>query len=181
MAIIISKSGKNAVRVERSVIQEEDYLQRYIYDNPESLPMHELKENLRLLILLREFPVPSGYIDALGVDQDGEIYIIETKLYKNPDKRLVLAQMLDYGASLWKNFGDGDQFINQLEQELTKSAGVGLGPRLCEFFGLAPENLGSYLQSLKEVLKKGSFRFVVLMDRLDDRLKDLISFVNANS
>jgi hypothetical protein len=181
MSIIISKDGCNATRVERTVIHEEDYLQRYIHDNPESLPLHELKEDMRLLILVREFAVPSGYIDALGVDADGEIYIIETKLYKNPDKRLVLAQMLDYGASLWKNFSDSNQFIEQLEREAAKHFGVGLAPKLSEFFGFAPEAVPGYLQLLKDVVSKGMFRFVVLMDRIDDRLKDLISFVNANS
>jgi hypothetical protein len=50
----------------------------------------------------RAFPTNSGPIDALGINKDGEIYIIETKLYKNPDKRLVVAQVLDYGASLWQ-------------------------------------------------------------------------------
>lgn len=40
-------------------------------------------------------------IDAVALDQNGDIYLIETKLYKNPDKRQVIAQVLDYGASLW--------------------------------------------------------------------------------
>lgn len=60
------------------------------------------------MILAREFPTGSGAIDALGVDQDGELYLIETKL------------------------------------------------------------------------EAGSFRFVVLMDRLEPRLKDLIAFINRN-
>jgi RecB family endonuclease NucS len=54
--------------------------------------------------LAREFSTKSGPIDALGVDKDGELYLIETKFYKNPDKRTVVAQVLDYGASLWSNF-----------------------------------------------------------------------------
>ncbi len=181
MSIIISKSGKNATRLERSVIQQEDYLQKYIYDNPESLPLHELKEGLRLLILTREFSVPSGFIDALGVDADGNIYVIETKLYKNPDKRLVIAQMLDYGASLWRSYNDPGLFIDQLEQGVTKSFGVGLGPKLCEFYQFETEAIADYLEVLKQNVKNGAFRFVVLMDKMDDRLKDLISFVNSNS
>jgi hypothetical protein len=181
MSVIISKSGKNATRLERSVIQQEDYLQKYIYDNPESLPLHELKEGLRLLILTREFAVSSGYIDALGVDEEGNIYVIETKLYKNPDKRLVIAQMLDYGASLWRSYADPGLFVDQLEQEVTKGFGLGLGPKLCEYYGFEAETISGYLDGLKQNVKNGAFRFVVLMDKMDDRLKDLISFVNSNS
>ena len=33
MAIIVSKNGKDAVRVEKSPVEKEDYLQEYIYDS----------------------------------------------------------------------------------------------------------------------------------------------------
>lgn len=76
-------------------------MQNYIQENPEALPVYEIREDIRLFIIAREFPTKSGPIDALGIDKDGEVYIIETKLYKNPDKRLVVAQVLDYGAAVW--------------------------------------------------------------------------------
>lgn len=179
MSIIISRSGRNAERLERTVIQQENYLQEYIHANPASLPLHEIKEDLRLLILAREFPTDSGPIDALGVDADGDLYVIETKLYKNQDKRKVIAQMLDYGASLWS--ADADQFISRLEVVTTAGFDVGLGPKLRDFFGIDEEEILAYLDTLKQNVAGGRFRFVVLMDRLDDRLKDLISFVNTNS
>ncbi|MBM3710463.1 MAG: hypothetical protein FJW61_08605 [Actinobacteria bacterium] len=49
--------------------------------------MHELKENIKFFIAAREFPTNSGLIDALGIDNDGDIYLIEIKLFKNADKR----------------------------------------------------------------------------------------------
>ena len=100
MSIIISRQGKNARRLQRTSIQQEEYLQAYIHNNPDVLPLDELKDNLRLLILAREFNTASGPIDALGVDADGEIYIIEAKLDKNADRRRIIAQALDYGAAL---------------------------------------------------------------------------------
>src|SRR4030043_1232462 len=114
MAIIISKNGKDAVKVDKSDFQLEDKLQQYIYDNPESIPLYDIKEDIRLLILAREFATKSGPIDALGIDKDGEIYLVETKLYKNPDKRTVVAQVLDYGASLWSNYRDFNDFIDKI-------------------------------------------------------------------
>jgi hypothetical protein len=118
MAIIISKNGKDAKRIDQSRFEKEAHLQKYIYDNPETIPLYDIKEDIKLLILAREFPTESGPIDAIGIDKDGEIYLVETKLYKNPDKRLVVAQVLDYGASLWRSGLGFDDFIGNLNQEV---------------------------------------------------------------
>ncbi|OGF74274.1 hypothetical protein A2W57_00775 [Candidatus Giovannonibacteria bacterium RIFCSPHIGHO2_02_43_16] len=181
MAIIISKKGKNAQRIEKSNFEKEDYLQQYIYDNPESIPLYDIKEDIRLLILAREFPTNSGPIDAIGVDKDGEIYLIETKLYKNPDKRYVVAQVLDYGAALWSEGLDFDEFSRRLDEEVNKKLKIPLRERLKEFFELGDEEAVSLLENIRQNLNKGNFRFVVLMDKLHDQLKDLIIFINENS
>jgi hypothetical protein len=181
MSIIISKDGKNAQRLDRTVIEREQYLQEYIHQNPESLPLYEISEDLRLLILAREFPTGSGPIDAVGIDQYGNVYVIETKLYKNADKRLVLAQVLDYGASLWRTYGDGSEFIGRLEATVGKTFGVTLTEKVQDFYSTEAETVTAILQNVTQNLTNGNFRFVVLMDRLEDRLKDLIMFVNQNS
>jgi hypothetical protein len=181
MAIIISKNGKGAVKVDKSSFELEDHLQQYIYNNPETIPLYDIQEDIRLLILAREFTTPSGSIDALGVDKDGEIYLVETKLYKNPDKRPVVAQVLDYGASLWSHFSDFNDFITQINFHLTKDFKVGLNQRIRDFFGLPTEEIDTLLENIKQNLRSGNFKFVVLMDHLHDRLKDLIIFLNNNS
>jgi hypothetical protein len=171
MSIIISKQGKNARRLQRTSIHQEEYLQAYVHNNPDVLPLDELKDNLRLLILAREFDTASGPIDALGVDADGEIYIIEAKLDKNADRRRVIAQALDYGAALWAS-------PERLMQQLSGSE---WRTRLTEFLGGGEEVTAAHLAAVQQNAAAGRFWFVVLMDRLDDRLRDLISFVNANS
>lgn len=181
MAIIISKSGKNAQKVERSRIEQEDYLQQYIYDNPEVVPIYDIKEDIRLLILAREFSTHSGPIDAIGIDKDGEIYIIETKLYTNPDKRTVVAQTLDYGAALWRHSNDFDAFTATLNQSVQKVFGMTLSEKIGAFFGLSAEEIAGLLERVKTNLADGVMHFVILMDLLDDRLKDLVLYVNQNS
>lgn len=171
MSIIISKQGKNARRLQRTSIQQEEYLQAYVHNNPDVLPLDELKDNLRLLILAREFNTASGPIDALGVDTDGEIYIIEAKLDKNADRRRIIAQALDYGAALWAS-------PEILMQQLSGSE---WRTRLTEFLGGDEAVTAAHLAAVQQNAAAGRFWFVVLMDRLDDRLRDLISFVNANS
>jgi hypothetical protein len=44
MAIIISKNGANARRVEMTPFSKEGYLQEYIHDNPESIPIYDIEE-----------------------------------------------------------------------------------------------------------------------------------------
>lgn len=181
MAIIISKNGKNAQKIDESAFTQEDYLQKYIYNNPESLPLYEIKEDIRLLIVSREFPTNSGPIDALGIDKDGEIYIIETKLYKNPDKRLVIAQVLDYGASLWRGYNDSNEFLSIIDNQINKKFNVSLNQKLEEFFNIIDEDVATLKENIKSNLNDGNFRFVVLMDKLHNKLKDLIIFINQNS
>lgn len=179
MTIIISKNGKDAKKVESSGFDYEDNLQAYIDDNPNAIPMYEIKEDARVLVLAREFSTQSGPIDALGIDQDGEIYIIETKLYKNSDKRTVCAQALDYGASLWKSSVDFSDFIYQIDNYLSKKEGTNCVDKIKSFFEL--ESADDLLERVKDNLNHGNFKFIVLMDQLDNRLKDLILFINENS
>ncbi len=133
MPIIVSRDGRNAQKVLESGVADEDYLQRFVADNPDSLPIEDIKENVRLMVIGREFDTPSGPIDILAVDDDGDIYIIETKLYKNADKRLVLAQVLDYGAALWRGYTDPTKFISDVDTFMIRRTGNGL-PHDCYSF-----------------------------------------------
>lgn len=181
MSIIISKNGANAVKVEKSDFEKEDYLQQYIYENPESIPLYEIKEDIRLLILAREFPTNSGPIDAIGIDKYGDLYVVETKLFRNADKRTVVAQALDYGAALWKHARDFNEFTAILNNSTQKYFKLGLNDKIQEFFGITPDETLELLETAKRNLDDGVLRFVVLMDKMDDRLRDLILYVNQNS
>jgi hypothetical protein len=181
MSIIISSNGSNAVRVNKASFDKEKFLQEYIYANPESIPLYDIKEDIRLLVLAREFPTNSGPIDAIGIDGSGELYIIETKLYTNADKRTVIAQALDYGASLWNHSNDFNEFLATLDEHTQKVFKLKTTEKIKEFFALDDESVDQVVEKAKRNLNDGVFHFVVLMDRIDDRLKDLIRFVNQNS
>ncbi len=180
MAMIVSRNGKDAKKVERLSIKDENYLQEYIHKNPESIPLYDIKEDLRLLILAREFPTDTGPVDALGFDCDGEIYLVETKLYRNPDKRQVVAQVLDYGASLWDPT-DASGFMNEIEAHVGKTFHVTLRQKLKDFFEIDDERTELLLDNARQNFLGGKFRFVVLMDALHAQLKNLVRFINQNS
>jgi len=177
MSVIVTKKGKNARRLEKTIFEYEEKLRKYIYENPESIPFEEIKEDVQFLVVDKEFPTGPGSIDIIEVDSDGDIYIIETKLYKNPDKRLVLAQVLDYGASLWGFYNDPDEFIQKLDQRLTDKTGIGLIEKLENNFGSSEE----ITNNIKQNIINGTFKFIILMDKVPSHLKNLILYMNQNS
>ena len=181
MSIIISKKGQLAQKIDRSDFEKEDYLQNYIHENPESIPVYEIREDKRLFVMAREFPTESGPIDALAIDKDGDIYVVETKLYKNPDKRTVVAQALDYGASMWKHMNDFDEFIGILDKDVRDKFGMALGEKIKDFFATDDEQSQLIIDAMRMNLREGKIKFVILMDSMDERLKDLIIYVNQNS
>jgi hypothetical protein len=180
MTIIISKNGKDAKKIERSLIDKEDYLQNYLLENPEIIPVSDIDAGARLLVLTREFPTSAGPIDAIGIDQLGQVYIIETKRYKNPDKRRVVAQALDYGAALWKNY-DSEKFKIDLVNQISKYSNESLTEMIQKFFHIDEDETSIVFDSMNEHIEHGIFRFVVLMDKLHESLKNLILFINENS
>lgn len=179
MDIIISEDGQPSERVHSSDFELESNIQQLIHDNPNTIPLYEIDEDTQLFIAAREFPTNSGPIDALGFDAKGNIYVIETKLHKNPDKRFVVAQALDYGASLWRHSGDFSSFVLKLDEKTSKHFGMGFKEKFNEFFG--EDTDPNFLEAIEANLSDGVIKFVVLMDVLHDNLKDLVLFVNQNS
>lgn len=182
MSIVVSKNGKDAQKLDKAHFADEDYMQEYIHNNPESIPIYELQKDKKLFVMKREFPTNAGPIDALAVDEDGDIYIVETKLYKNPDKRTVVAQALDYGAALWKHLNDFTVFIDTLDTEIQKQFSMTFAEKLIDFYAMEEsDDVDILLEAMRVNLNEGNIKFVILMDSIDERLKDLILYVNQNS
>jgi hypothetical protein len=182
MTILLFRKGdKVPVKLDETVFESESLLQAYIHQNPEAVPLYEIKADVQLLVLAREFRTTSGPIDALAIDSEGDLYIVETKLLKNPDKRAVIAQALDYGAALWKHGQDSGEFRDILDRHARETWDMSLTEKLGEYFSIDEAETSRLLDITEENLDKGIMRFVVLMDRIDAPLKDLILYVNQNS
>jgi hypothetical protein len=177
MAIIVTKKGSASTHVvDKSDFALERNLQDYICEHPEAIPV----EDKRLLVAARELQTESGSIDAFAVDKDASLYIIETKLYRNADKRTVVAQALDYGASLWRHT-DFDQLLSTLDELAQKQWKMTFRDKVSRSFSLEDDAIESFIEAMRRNLSEGTLKFVVLMDKLEERLKDLIAYVNENS
>ena len=49
MPIIISKNGKNAKRIEKISFKKEEDLLKYISDNPDCIPIEDIKEDVQFV------------------------------------------------------------------------------------------------------------------------------------
>ena len=81
---------------------KEDWLQKVIHDNPQSYPIENpLDKDVKIVSLGREINSGAGYIDILLLTSEAELIIVETKLWRNPEKsRTVLAQVIDYAKEI---------------------------------------------------------------------------------
>ncbi|MCC7349698.1 MAG: hypothetical protein IT446_03940 [Phycisphaerales bacterium] len=181
MPIMVSNNGGKVQVVHESGVSCEADLEKYVSQNPESLPLHEIKENARLMVIGNQFPAGRYPIDVLGIDADGDVYIIETKLFRNPDKRRVISQVLDYGAALWRSYSDGESFISEADRQLSGRGATGLEESLSKFFKLEDDRIRLLIENIRNNVQNGNFRFIMLMDHLHDELKELIQFLNLRS
>lgn len=82
------------------------------------MPVEKGKEPPKLVFLTREFGISSGSIDLLGIENEGYIYIIETKLYRSSERREALAQAIEYASSLWSEYSHNpESFIDKLKEK----------------------------------------------------------------
>ena len=94
----------------------EDRLQELISAHPTVLPVTEIEPAFSPLICLgREIPCRSGAIDILFSSPAGQLTLVETKLWDNPEsRRTVVGQILEYAKDIshW-SFEDLDQAVRR--------------------------------------------------------------------
>ena len=81
MAIVIRKQGGKWEKTDKVIFADEAQLQRLLYESPELIPT---KVEDQAAVFTREAGLPgSGFTDLVGVDAQGNILIVETKLARN--------------------------------------------------------------------------------------------------
>ena len=82
--------------------KNEKWIQGLIFEHPSLLPVSEFDESFAPLIPIgREVETAIGKIDNLYISPIGRITIVETKLWRNPEKhRTVVAQIIDYAKEI---------------------------------------------------------------------------------
>ena len=82
--------------------KSEEWMQELLFKYPGLIPVDELEPAFRGLIpIARELRTSRGPLDLCFVNPEGNITLVETKLWNNPEaRRQVVAQIIDYATEL---------------------------------------------------------------------------------
>ena len=106
--IIVSQNNQ-AILIDRIPLSSssgelfsEKWLQNALFENPQCLPVREIDPHIgKLIPVCTEIETGAGTADILYVTPTGQIVLVETKLWRNPEaRREVVAQILDYAKQL---------------------------------------------------------------------------------
>ena len=83
---------------------DEKWLQDLVFKHPEAIPMRQIEPGLgKLIPVCLELPLGGGSLDNLYATPDGDLVIVEVKLWKNHEmRRSVMAQVLDYASAMFE-------------------------------------------------------------------------------
>ena len=160
--------------------QDEAWLQRIIHRHPASLPMDQIEPGLSGLVpVCMELPLASGYLDNLLMTPEGDIVLVEVKLFRNPQaRREVVAQALDYASSL---FGMN---YTKLEEAVLQSNFDG-GDRPTKLYDLFPESETldepAFVDAVNTNLKNGRIVVLVAGDGIRSDAEDLVNGLQSHA
>jgi uncharacterized protein YlzI (FlbEa/FlbD family) len=162
--------------------RDEAWLQALIYTHPEILPVADFDEAFSPAISVgREITTAAGSIDNLYVSPAGSITVVETKLWRNPEKhRTVVAQVIDYAKELsqW----DYDQLnasilkaARNTEDSEKRSLEQIVNPYL-QSHGLT---ITDFQERVISSLENGEFLLLIIGDRISPNLAMLSESISG--
>jgi hypothetical protein len=167
--------AKISVSAESRFESERD-LHDAVAAHPEVLPSEDLGLG-PLVALGTELDFGAGPLDLLAADPQGRIVIVEFKRgTENPDVRKVVAQVLDYGASLWRTSYDevGRRCAGEdapAAPDLTGIAAAG-----CALLDI-PFDPDAFRAGVEAVLDSGEFVFLYVGRDLDERTRRIMTYL----
>lgn len=165
--MFLPKNSNKVEKIPATDYEEEKTLQDLVEKHPELLPL----SSGRIITLVREYPIAGGSIDLLCVDDEAKIYIVETKLQKNSDRRQAIAQLIDYGAQL------GKESFEDFQAKVSEGTRKSLEELLKEFGEESPPDADTIRKSLQEK----DFVLILAMDRFEPALKDAINYLRLDN
>jgi len=165
--LFLPTNSREVKKISAEPYEKEEILQDLIENHPELLPL----SFGRIITLAREYPIASGSIDLLCIDNESKIYIIETKLRKNSDRRQAIAQLIDYAAQLSK------ESFETFQEKIAQIRGISLENLLKEF----EEGTSLDLEDVKRSLREKNFVLILVMDSIEPSLRDMISYLRLDN
>lgn len=170
MAIVIRNNGGKWQKATKVEFAAEAQLQKLLYDSPELIPTYEEDKPA---VFIREAGLPgSGYTDLLGVDGNGNILVIETKLARNDEvRRKVIGQVLEYAAYLWK------MSLDDFDSLFVSREGIHVLDLLeAKIPAIVRDQVR---EALAANLSSGAFQLFIAVDQMNEELEKIIAYVSS--
>jgi hypothetical protein len=164
----------------------EDWLQRLLFRHPNVFPIRQIEPGFdELLPACIELPLSfgggkSGALDALFFTTSGNLVLVETKLWRNPEaRRSVVAQALDYASAVFRmKYAELDAAVSRARRA------AGMPPD--SLFELAsresPElDEAEFVDSVSRNLERGKAVIAVVGDGIRGELVSLAELLQGHA
>lgn len=152
----------------------ERWLQEALFASPEALPIREIDPHIGTLIpVCMEIETGSGPADILFVTPTGQVVLVETKLWRNPEaRREVVGQILDYAKQLttWSY-----EVLDQKAAYAAKSSSNYLLSCLKRHHPEVDES--AFVDGVRRSLSTGDFLLLIVGDGIRFGAEALVSFL----
>ncbi len=160
----------------------EDWLQNLIHDNPGLIPASEIEACFDNLVpIMREFTLPSGYLDNFYVTPEGYPVLVEVKLWKNQEaRRKVVAQILEYA----KDFAAlSYEDINREIRKQLKNQKLGENPlhEIVSAYAASQPVEAIFVDRVTRNLREGRFLLLILGDGIREEMAALADYLMHHS
>lgn len=157
---------------------DEATLQDLLFQFPETLPIASIDPAYAGAVpVCKELTLPSGYADALYVNQLGRLTLAEFKLWRNPQaRREVIGQILDYAKDL-AAWGYED-----LQRQVSLVLGK-TGNALYEIVRQQSPGLNEaeFVDNVTRHLRRGEFLLLIIGDGIHEGAANIVDFVQRHS
>lgn len=152
----------------------ESWLQKRLFENPQSLPLGEIDPAYQVICpLCIEMNTGTGPIDIVYVTPQGRLVIVETKLWRNPDaRRKVVGQILDYAKELARwSFAD-------LQREVSRRTGIkGNAPYKLVSKSYQDIDEAQFVDGVTHSLRQGDFMLIIAGDGIRKDAHAIVQFL----
>lgn len=154
----------------------EGWLQEQLFRHPGAIPLKEIAPNVGDPIpICKELNTVAGPADILYVTTSGQVVLVETKLWRNPEaRRTVVAQILDYAKELtaWT--------YEELSREVARATGKGPGHLLDAVRAHAPDlDESQFVDGINHSLRTGDIVLLIVGDGIRTGAQALVGFLES--
>jgi len=174
-------SGLEAISLEKPPYNE-NWLQTLIHNHPHLVPAGEVEACFENIVpILREFTLPSGFLDNFYITPEGYPVLVEVKLWKNQEaRRKVVAQILEYAKDFAALSYDD---INREIRKQSKGRAWGTNPlhEIVSGYVANPPDETIFVDRVTRNLREGRFLLLVLGDGIREEMAELASYLMHHS